>query len=155
MNIKKKVVSGNYQDFVKVNIPGTNLFTDCLRAFVSGGIICVIGQGFSVLGERVLGLSQDLNPGFTSIVMIFLGALLTGFGIYDVIGRFALAGSILPITGYANSIVSSAMEFKHEGYVLGVGAKLFTIAGPVLVYGITASVTVGLVYFFMKVAGGF
>ena len=155
MDIKKKVVSQTYQDFVKENIPSNNLFVDCIKAFISGGIICMIGQGISIFGRSVLQLDKAADSGFTAIVLIFLGALLTGLGVYDVIGRFALAGSILPITGFANSIVSSAMEFKHEGYVLGVGAKLFTIAGPVLVYGITASVAVGFIYSILKAAGGF
>ena len=109
-----------------------------------GGIICCIGQAVRDFGEKSLALQGDDVAAFTSIVMVFLGATLTGLGVYDQIGAWAGAGSIVPITGFANSIVSPAMEFKREGYVMGVGAKLFSIAGPVLVYGISASILVGL-----------
>ena len=95
-------------------------------------------------------MSEPDVAAFTSVVMIFLGATLTGLGVYDKIGRVAGAGSVVPITGFANSIVSPAMEFKREGYVLGVGAKLFSIAGPVLVYGILASIAVGLITLLLK-----
>lgn len=116
------------------------------RAFVVGGIICAIGQ--VVINFFVsVGLSRMEASTAATATMIFLGALLTGLGIYDEIGKFGGAGSIVPVTGFANSIVAPAMEFKREGYVLGVGAKLFTVAGPVLVYGIATSIVVGLVYF--------
>ena len=101
----------------------------------------------------VLRLDEGSTAAFTSIVLIFLGALLTGLGVYDVLGRFAGAGSIVPITGFSNSVVSPALEFRAEGYILGVGAKLFTVAGPVLVYGISSSILVGLVYFLAKCLG--
>ena len=101
----------------------------------------------------MLKLDEKGTAAFTCIVLIFFGALLTGLGIYDVIGKFAGAGSIVPITGFANSMVSPALEYKREGYVLGVGAKLFTIAGPVLVYGISTSVLVGLIYFILNALG--
>ena len=118
-----------------------------------GGLICVIGQGVSDIGKNLLKLDEKGTAAFTCIVLIFFGALLTGLGIYDVIGKFAGAGSIVPITGFANSMVSPALEYKREGYVLGVGAKLFTIAGPVLVYGISTSVLVGLIYFILNALG--
>ena len=94
----------------------------------------------------MLHLDEDALSAFTAIVMVFLGATLTGIGLYDKIGKFAGAGSIVPITGFANSIVSPAMEYKREGYIMGVGAKMFTIAGPVLVYGIGSSVIYGILY---------
>jgi len=114
-----------------------------------GGTICIIGQFISNL-LKMKGLGQDETASLTSILMISIGALLTGLNVYDDIGRFAGAGSIVPITGFANSIVSPAMEFKSEGYVMGVGAKMFVIAGPVLVYGISASVIAGIIHFLLR-----
>lgn len=125
-------------------MPKSNTVSQCFRAFLVGGIICCIGQLVHDLGSIWFSLDQAGLSSFTAIVMVFLGSTLTGLGIYDKIGSFAGAGSIVPITGFANSIVSPAMEFKREGYVMGVGAKLFSIAGPVLVYGISASILVGL-----------
>ena len=139
-----------YQQRVNEKMPRSNTFSQCIRAFVSGGIICCIGQAVRDLGEGPLGLSQDDTAAFTAMVMVFLGATLTGLGIYDKIGSWAGAGSIVPITGFANSIVSPAMEFKREGFVMGVGAKLFSIAGPVLVYGVSASILVGLIAYLMR-----
>ena len=142
-----------YNDYVTAMMPKSNLFSGCLKAFLVGGLICIIGQAVSDFGATVLSLDTDWNAAFTSIIMVFLGATLTGIGVYDKIGRFAGAGSIVPITGFANSIVSPAMEFKHEGLVLGVGAKLFTVAGPVLVYGVSTSIFVGIIYWLMGVLG--
>ncbi|MBQ9833544.1 MAG: stage V sporulation protein AC [Clostridia bacterium] len=133
-----------YQEKVKSREPKSQTFMQCVRAFVSGGIICCIGQLVSD-GATVLFKANETEAAtITAIVMVFLGALLTGIGIYDKIGAWAGAGSVVPITGFSNSIVSPAMEFKREGLIMGVGSKLFTIAGPVLVYGITASVIIGL-----------
>lgn len=138
-----------YQQMVSAKSPKSNLLKDCLMAFIVGGIICDIGQFFSnVLAST--GLPKDDVSAYTSIIMVFLGAFLTGLGVYDDIGKVGGAGSIVPISGFANSIVSPAMEFKREGYVLGVGAKMFNIAGPVLVYGITSSVILGLIYYFIR-----
>ena len=134
-------------------MPKSHTFSSCIKAFLVGGLICVIGQGVSDIGKNLLKLDEKGTAAFTCIVLIFFGALLTGLGIYDVIGKFAGAGSIVPITGFANSMVSPALEYKREGYVLGVGAKLFTIAGPVLVYGISTSVLVVLIYFILNALG--
>ena len=149
MDIKKKLaLTDEYYDaYVKKNMPKSHTFACCARAFLVGGLICTVGQGVNTIGVQLLNLTEKDASSFTCVVMIFLGALLTGLGIYDVIGKYAGAGSIVPITGFANSIVSPAMEFKREGYILGVGAKLFSIAGPVLVYGISASVAVGVIYY--------
>ena len=133
-----------YLKSVKARMPRSNLPLDLLKAFVVGGLFCALGQGVRELGEAVFGFAGDDAAAFTSIAMIFIGATLTGLGVYDKIGAFAGAGSIVPITGFANSIVSPAMEFRREGLILGVGAKLFSVAGPVLVYGISLSVIVGL-----------
>ena len=153
MDITKKLDKKEYQKYVTDRMPKSKTFTDCVKAFFVGGAICTIGQAITVLATEVLQLSEKDAGSFTSAVMIFFGSLLTGLGIYDVIGNFAGAGSIVPITGFANSIVSPAMEFKREGLVLGVGAKMFVVAGPVLVYGIASATGVGLIYFILKSLG--
>jgi len=135
-----------YQEMVDRAMPKKPMLPQLIKAFIVGGLICCIGQGVSDLGENYLHLSEKELSAFTAIVMVFLGATLTGIGIYDKIGKFAGAGSIVPITGFANSIVSPAMEFKREGFIMGVGAKLFSLAGPVLVYGIGSSVIYGVIY---------
>lgn len=133
-----------YQQRVEARMPRSQTLRQCLQAFLSGGAICCIGQMIRDFGQYRLLLEEDACAAFTAIVLVFLGALFTGFGVYDKLGAWAGAGSVVPITGFANSIVAPAMEFKREGMVLGVGAKLFTIAGPVLVFGVGASVLVGL-----------
>lgn len=126
--------------------PKPNLLKRCFYAFVVGGLICDIGQFFNNYFLS-LGIAKDDVPTYVAIVMVFIGALLTGLGVYDKIANFAGAGTVVPITGFANAIVSPAMEFKREGFIFGVAAKMFTIAGPVLVYGITASVLIGLIHY--------
>ncbi len=133
-----------YQALVKLRSPKSKTVLMCIRAFLVGGLICSIGQVVQFIGSSSLHLEEEDVAVFTAIVMVFLGATLTGIGIYDKIGSFAGAGSVVPITGFANSIVAPAMEHKPEGYIMGVGAKLFSIAGPVLVYGISSSILVGL-----------
>lgn len=129
--------------------PKSRLLRNCIRAFIVGGIICDVGQLFNNYFTK-MGLPKDDVSSLVSIVMVFLGAFLTGIGIYDKIAGFAGAGSLVPITGFANSIVSPAMEFKKEGFIFGVAAKMFVIAGPVLVYGIGSSVVVGIIYYFAR-----
>lgn len=135
----------DYQKLVSERAPKSKVLQQCLKAFVSGGLICCIGQLFRDFARLTLHLGESDVASFTAMVMVFLGATLTGIGVYDRIGTWAGAGSVVPITGFANSIVSPAMEFRREGFVLGLGAKLFSIAGPVLVYGISASIIVGLI----------
>lgn len=139
----------DYKEYLKTKEPKTNLLKNCILAFIVGGLICDVGQLFTNI-YKGLGMSKDHYSTLTSITMIFLGALLTGLNVYDVIGKYGGAGSIVPITGFANSIVSPAMEYKKEGYVFGVGAKMFLIAGPVLVYGISTSVIVGIIYYLLR-----
>ena len=146
-----KQKDASYQKLIHTHTPHSRLLRGCLRAFWVGGVICCIGQALNQFGGDVLGLTVEQQPMFTSCVLVFLGTTLTGIGIYDVIGKYAGAGSIVPITGFANSVVSPAMEFRREGLVMGVGAKLFTLAGPVLVYGICSSILVGLIAFVMEV----
>jgi len=136
----------NYSEKVKRLTPNSNIVRDCLRAFWVGGVICCIGQALNMLGER-LQLCDTPGPMFTSVVLIFIGTPLTGLGVYDRIGKYAGAGSVVPITGFANSVCAPAMEFRREGMVMGLGAKLFTVAGPVLTYGITASILAGIIYY--------
>ena len=146
MNKKELDEKKEYQALVERRREKSPLLADCLKAFVVGGLICVIGQGVNVLGEYVLLLQGDQNAAFTSIVMVFLGALLTGLGVYDRIYNFAGMGAAVPITGFSNSMVSPAMEFRREGLIMGTGSRLFTIAGPVLVYGIGGSILCGLIW---------
>lgn len=135
----------SYQDYVNKQSPNSPIFKNCFNAFWVGGLICTIGQIIiNICKER--GLSQDLSSTIVSIILIGIAAFLTGLNIFNKIGKFAGAGSLVPITGFANSIVSPAMEYKSEGYVMGVGGKMFTVAGPVLVFGISASILVGIIY---------
>lgn len=138
-----------YQSTALLLAPQTTIVKNVLMAFLVGGTICLTGQVMMNVFMQE-GLSKLEAGGATSTLLIFLGALLTGLGYYDELGKIAGAGSIVPITGFANSIVSSAMEFKREGFVYGVGARLFTVAGPVLVYGTMVSMLVGLIYYFLK-----
>ncbi len=123
-----------------------------LLAFLVGGLICTVGQGVSDLFKlAVPGADQKLLGEITSSVMIFLGAALTGFGLYDRIGKYAGAGSIVPITGFANSVVSPAMEYRSEGMIFGVMCKMFVVAGPIIVSGVSSSIVVGLIYWLVGV----
>lgn len=135
-----------YDQMVKRMTPNSQYFQGFVRAFWVGGLICVLGQLISMAGEHWLHLDQSGVSMFTSIVLVFLGTTLTGLGIYDRIGCYAGAGSVVPITGFANSVAAPALEFRREGMILGLGAKLFQIAGPVLVYGIGSSVVAGVIY---------
>lgn len=140
----------NYAALVRRLTPKSKLGQGCLRAFWVGGSICALGQGIADLGAGLLSLPSAQASALSSIVLVFLTALLTGLGVFDHIARYAGAGTVVPITGFANAMVSPAMEFKPEGWVLGTGARLFTIAGPVLVYGISASVLTGILYYFIR-----
>lgn len=136
-----------YQKLVEKRTPNSNMLRECLRAFWVGGLICCIGQAITIFGEEVLNLNLIARAAFTPSVLVFLGTTLTGLGIYDRIGEYAGAGSIVPITGFANSVAAPAMEFRREGLVLGLGAKLFLLAGPVITYGVTASIVIDLIYY--------
>lgn len=136
-----------YGELVKEKAPKSREVKTLVLAFVVGGIICCIGEAVGDILKLIipkLGIQTEAQ--LTSCVMIFLGSLLTGIGVYDKIGKYAGAGSIVPITGFANSIVSPAMEYNREGIVLGVMSKMFVVAGPIIVSGVTASIFVGFVY---------
>ena len=138
-----------YNEYVKKKAPNSPILKDCFNAFLVGGLICSIGQ-LIFFFCKFKGLDQTSSSTVVSICLIALAVFLSAINVFNRIGKFAGAGSLIPITGFANSIVSPAMEYKSEGYVMGVGAKMFTVAGPVLVYGISASVIVGLIAcFFM------
>lgn len=147
--MKKSITKHEYQDMVNEKAPGSHIVRNLFAAFITGGAICSVGQ-IVILVLESFGTDKETVASVTSIVMIFIGAFLTGINVYDDIGKFGGAGASVPITGFSNSIVSPAMEYKKEGYVMGIGAKMFLIAGPVLVYGIFASVLAGLVYFIWK-----
>ena len=138
-----------YSELVSRVTPPSRHWLGFVRAFWVGGLICCIGQALTLWAEQ-LNLGEITAPMFTSAVLVFLGTTLTGIGVYDRIGKYAVAGSVVPITGFANSVAAPAIEFQREGAIMGVGAKLFTLAGPVLAYGITASVLVGIIYWLIK-----
>lgn len=142
-------LTARYNKMVEGRSPNSRMIINCAAAFLVGGLICDVGQLFSEYFLSI-GMNQDTSASYVSSVMIFLGAFLTGIGVYDDLGKFAGAGSIVPITGFANSIVSPAMEYKREGLILGVAAKMFIIAGPVLVYGISSSILAGLIYYIIR-----
>ena len=139
----------DYQKYVEQKSPKSPIFIDCIKAFIVGGFICSIGQIIFYFAKS-RGLNETLCYTVVSISLIFLSSFLTALNIFNRIGKFAGAGTLIPITGFANSIVSPAMEYKTEGYVMGVGAKMFTVAGPVLVYGISTSIVVGLMYILLN-----
>ncbi|SHK04746.1 stage V sporulation protein AC [Hathewaya proteolytica DSM 3090] len=141
--IKKKFEQLNQEEK-----PKPQILLHCFQAFWVGGLICCIGECFRLLYSNYFNLSKDVTGAFVSITMIFLGALLTGIGVYDRFAEYGGAGTLVPITGFSNAMVSPAIEFKKEGYVFGVAAKMFIIAGPVLVYGTIASMIVGTIYYF-------
>ena len=145
----KKDRIAQYKELIARITPRSKVAQGCLRAFWVGGLICVLGQGIADAGRHYWGLSLAQAASLASIVLVFLTAALTGVGVFDQLAKYAGAGTVVPITGFANAMVSPAMEFRPEGFVLGTGAKLFTIAGPVLVYGVSASVAVGLIYYFI------
>lgn len=134
-----------YGKYVDSLAPKSKCLRNCLNAFWVGGLICVLGQ-LLMNGFQALDLSKDLSATATSICLVFLSALLTGLAVYDDIAKLAGAGTLVPITGFANSIAAPAVEFQTEGIILGTCAKMFTIAGPVLVYGTAASVIYGIIY---------
>lgn len=134
-----------YAKLVKEISPPSPVGKDCLVAFLVGGLICTLGQGLTALYSSVLDKQSAATA--TSMTLVALSALLTGLSLYDDIAKAAGAGTLVPITGFANAISAPAVEFKTEGFILGVGAKMFTIAGPVIVYGLSASVVYGIIYY--------
>ena len=149
MKSNGKFINKEYLSFISNTEPKTKEARTLFNAFMVGGLICSIGQFIRFVFMYVLGLGGDELAGATSIIMIFLGTLFTGLGVYDRIGKYAGGGTIVPITGFANSVCSPAIEFKSEGYVFGMASKMFVIAGPIIVFGVSASFIVGLIYYFI------
>lgn len=143
--MSQKMTPKEYENYVKTKTPASKLGKNIIFAFIIGGAICVVGQIITELFKS-RGISQEHTTALTTIILIFLGALLTGLNLYDKIAKYAGAGTIVPITGFANSIVAPALEHKTEGYILGTAVKMFAIAGPVLVFGTVASVIAGILY---------
>lgn len=138
-----------YDGMAKKASPPSPILLDCVKAFVSGGLICTFGQLLNFLFERA-GLNEDYVKALTPTVLIIITAVLTGVGVFDKIAKHAGAGTIVPITGFANSVVSPAVEFKAEGIIMGTGAKIFTIAGPVIAYSTFAAVIYGAIAYLLK-----
>ncbi len=145
MDMDKKT----YKKFARAHAPRSPIGKNCLNAFLIGGLICAIGQGFNDFYHLALGFSKDDAGLLASVSLVFISVILTAFGIFDEIAKVAGAGTLVPITGFANAVVSPAIDSKSEGLVLGVGAKIFTIAGPVLLYGILSGAIYGVIYFFI------
>lgn len=150
----KKQQQKEYEQYVKEVTPTHNLWLQMLKAFITGGIICCIGQ-FILNYAKNMGLDKQDAGSWCSLLLVLLSVILTGFGIYPKIVKWGGAGALVPITGFANSVAAPAIEFQKEGQVFGIGAKIFTIAGPVILYGIFSSWVLGLGYWIGKVSGIF
>jgi len=148
--MKKIYTQSQYKDYVEKISPKSIFAKNLIIAFIVGGLICDIGQ-LIINTLKKIGYDQGTSLSLALISLIFISSFLTGLGIYDYLGKYGGAGSAVPITGFANSIVSPAMEFKSEGYILGVGAKMFVIAGPVLVYGLISSTIIGTTYYLLGI----
>lgn len=146
-DIKKR--NENYSKYVEEMTPKHSIVMDVIKAFIIGGIICTIGQ-FFISYYQSLGASEEAAKTYNSITLVFLSVLLTGLGIYPKLAKFGGAGTLVPITGFANSVAAPAVEYKKEGQVFGIGCKIFTIAGPVILYGIFSSWVLGLIYYILK-----
>lgn len=149
-NPEQRNLEKDYEEYVKMITPTHNLYLQMLKAFIVGGIICVIGQFLLNFAKNQLGMDKDMAGSFCSLILVFASVLLTGFNIYPSIVKFGGAGALVPITGFANSVAAPAVEFKKEGQVFGIGCKIFTIAGPVILYGIFTSWVLGLCYWLFK-----
>ena len=146
----KQIQNEEYNEYVKQVTPTNNLFGNMVKAFIVGGVICVIGQVILNVAMNRFGLDKETAGSWCSMLLILLSIILTGFNIYPTFAKWGGAGALVPITGFANAIVSPAMEYKSEGFIMGMAAKMFVIAGPVLVYGITASVVYGMVLYIIR-----
>ena len=144
-----RISNKQYDEMVKKASPNSPIVLDCIKAFLIGGLICCFGQLLFYI-FRKSGMSLDESRSLVSVALIIITAILTGIGVFDKIAKHAGAGTIVPITGFANSVVSPAMEFKSEGFIMGTGASIFEVAGPVILYGTTAASLYGLIYFIVE-----
>lgn len=151
-NTKQKEKQKKYEQYVKQVTPTHSLPLNMAKAFFTGGFICVIGQAILNFAKSQ-GLDSDMSGIWCSVTLVLLSVILTGFNIYPKIGKFGGAGSLVPITGFANSVAAPAIEYKAEGQVFGIGCKIFTIAGPVILYGIMSSWILGFIYYLLKIMG--
>lgn len=142
-----------YQDYVRQNSPKTNLPLQMGKAFIMGGIFCCVGQLIVNMAADQFGIEKETAAAWCSVILILLSAVLTGFNLYGKLVKWGGAGALVPITGFANSVVASAIEYKTEGQVYGIGCKIFTIAGPVILYGIVTSWGLGILYWLGKIMG--
>lgn len=142
-----------YQQYVKEVTPTHNLWSQCWRAFIMGGVICVIGQGILNYTQNTLGMEKEIAGSWCSLILVLASVILTACHVYGNLVKWGGAGALVPITGFANSVAASAIEFKKEGQVFGVGSKIFTIAGPVILYGIFSSWLLGLGYWVLQFFG--
>ena len=149
---KQQERNQRYNEYVKRVTPTHNLFLNMAKAFLAGGLICVLGQFLLNYGKS-MGLDKEMAGSWCSLILVALSVILTGFNIYPRLAKFGGAGTLVPITGFANSVAASAIEYKKEGQVFGIGCKIFTIAGPVILYGIFSSWLLGLIYWILKVCG--
>ena len=148
----KKIRNEKYNQYVKQVTPKNSILKNTIKAFVIGGIICVIGQLFTNY-YMYLGAETEMAKSYNTVTLVFLSILLTGLGLYQKLAKFGGAGTLVPITGFANSVAAPAIEYKKEGQVFGIGCKIFTIAGPVILYGIFTSWVLGLFYWLLRIVG--
>lgn len=151
-DILKQRKQEEYQEYVKQVTPTHNLFLNMAKAFVMGGAICMVGQ-FILNRCESMGLDKEVSGSWCSLILVLLSVLLTGCNIYQKLAKFGGAGTLVPITGFANSVAAPAIEYKKEGQVFGIGCKIFTIAGPVILYGVVTSWVLGLIYWVLKLVG--
>ncbi|MBQ8148380.1 MAG: stage V sporulation protein AC [Lachnospiraceae bacterium] len=148
--MKKEPSNEEYNAYVKQVTPKHNCVLNCLRAFLIGGIICTVGEVISQVLQNQWGLNMDDTGSYVSMILVALSVILTGFNLYGPLAKFGGAGALVPITGFANSVASPCIEYQKEGQVFGIGVKVFTIAGPVILYGIFTSFVLGLIYWILK-----
>lgn len=151
-DVLKERKNQQYNDYVKKVTPTHNLWANMAKAFLVGGIICVIGQ-FILNYASNMGLNKETAGSWCSMLLVLISVILTGFNIYPKIAKFGGAGTLVPITGFANSVAAPAIEFQKEGQVFGIGCKIFTIAGPVILYGVFTSWALGLIYYILRITG--
>lgn len=151
-DIAKQKKQKEYQDYVKQVTPTHNLFLNMCKAFLVGGAFCVVGQIILNICKGA-GLDTDTAAGWCSILLVLLSVVMTGFNLYPKLAKFGGAGTLVPITGFANSVAAPAIEYKKEGQVFGIGCKIFTIAGPVILYGTVISWALGVIYWVLKICG--
>ncbi len=151
--MKKEPTKKAYQDYVEEITPTANVFANCFKAFLTGGIICTLGEGIKHAVLYFFAVSEVTAGSWVTIILILVSVILTGFNIYPSIANWGGAGALVPITGFANSVAAPAIEFQKEGQVFGIGVKIFTIAGPVILYGIFSSFLAGLLYYLGHILG--